>query len=169
MRSSEPAPDFCLPDLHGKIHCLSDYLGKIVILNFWSVECPQSARVDADMKAYLASCDAGVTWLTIASNRNESPGQLRQAALERGLGTVLVDSNLKVADLYAAQTTPHCFLVDREGILGYQGAFDDASFRQPTPSQYYLIAALEAVLNDRDPIPDQTAPYGCTIVRHLSD
>ena len=169
MRSSQPAPDFCLPDLCGITHRLGDYLGKTVIIIFWSAECPQSARVDEEMKAYLVKRDVGVSWLTIASNRNETPEQLRQAALERGLGTVLQDASLQVADLYSALTTPHCFLVDREGILRYQGAFDDASFHQPIPSKYYLIDALEAVLNGKDPVPDQTAPYGCMIVRYPPD
>ena len=31
----QQAPDFSLPDSAGQYHSLSDYLGKVVMLNFW--------------------------------------------------------------------------------------------------------------------------------------
>ncbi|HCC79701.1 MAG: hypothetical protein A2X25_09000 [Chloroflexi bacterium GWB2_49_20] len=169
MRILEKAPDFCLPDMNGNNHCLKDYRGKIVVINFWSAECPQSERVDGELAGYLESRGRQVVVLRIASNINESHEQVRLAAVERGASPVLWDAHQKTADLYAAQTTPHCFLVDRDGLLRYQGAFDDVSFRQRTARQDYLKAALEALLEGREPEPTQTQPYGCMIVRHLPD
>lgn len=38
--NNQPAPDFTLMDMHGQPHTLSALAGKVVILNFWSAECP---------------------------------------------------------------------------------------------------------------------------------
>ena len=103
--------------------------------------------------------------LTLAANANEPPEQLREVAKQRGLSLILRDVNQRVADLYGALTTPHLFVVDQEGILRYQGAFDDVTFRQRSPKRCYLRDAVEAVLHGSTPAPDQTPAYGCSIVR----
>ena len=72
---------------------------------------------------------------------------------------------LNSSDLYAAVTTPHPYVLDQDGILRYQGALDDVTFRQRTPTRFYLRQAVEAVLAGHAPEPAQTSPYGCTIVR----
>ena len=46
MNLNESAPDFELPDLKGIPHRLNNYRGRIIIMNFWSCECPQSERTD---------------------------------------------------------------------------------------------------------------------------
>jgi hypothetical protein len=70
-------------------------------------------------------------------------------------------------DAYEAQTTPHLFVVDASGILRYRGAFDDVTFRQRTPTKFYLRDAVSAVLENRLPDPAETAPFGCAIVRFV--
>ena len=169
MEIMKTAPDFCLPDLEGDRHCLADHPGQVVVINFWSAECPQSARVDEAMSAYEKRLAGQVVFMRIAANKNESLDEIRQAASGRGASLVLWDERQEVADLYAAQTTPHCYLVDANGLLRYQGAYDDVSFRQRSATQHYVIAALEAVLEGREPQPAETAPYGCSIMRQLPD
>jgi peroxiredoxin len=63
MQINQPAPDFDLLDLQGVFHKLSDYRGKIVIINFWSAECPHSERTDHDLLNMLEPCDGNVVWL----------------------------------------------------------------------------------------------------------
>ena len=72
--------------------------------------------------------------------------------------------NLQVREAYGAQTTPHLFVVDADGILRYRGAFDDVTFRQRTPTKVYLREAVTAVMEGRLPAPAETAAYGCAIV-----
>jgi peroxiredoxin len=169
MEIMETAPDFCLPDLDGKMHCLKDHRGKVVLITFWSAECPQSARVDEVLSAYEDRFGAQVVLVRIASNRNETPEAMKRTASGRGVNPLLWDEHQQVADLYAAQTTPHCFLVDADGLLRYRGAFDDVSFRVRNATQLYAARALEAILDGHDPQPAETAPYGCSIVRQLPD
>ena len=167
IHNNAPVPNFTLSDLEGDFHSLENYLGGVLVLNFWSAECPHAARTDQELISYLDEWQDKAVLLSIASNSNESLDTLKRVAAERALPLVLHDPGGQVADLYAAVTTPHVFVIDGEGILRYQGAFDDASFRQRTPTQFYLRQAVEAVLAGRSPDPDQTIPYGCTIVRSL--
>jgi hypothetical protein len=78
---------------------------------------------------------------------------------------VLVDRQHRVADMYAAQTTPHVFVVDGAGRLRYQGAVDDTSFSQRSPSRFFLYEAVQALLAGRSPQVLETRPYGCAIIR----
>ncbi len=161
----QPAPDFSLPDLQGIMHNLREWRGKVVVLNFWSCECPHVARADKLILSYLEEWGERVVLLPLAANVNESPDQLKLTASQRGLDLVLHDREHQVADLYGAVTTPHLFVIDHEGILRYQGAFDDVTFRQRTPTREYLREAVEAVLRGQIPNPDQIPAYGCAIVR----
>lgn len=164
-----PAPDFALPDLEGHLHSLHTYRGRVVVLNFWSAECPWSARTDRDLNAALAGwnaeqTDPRVVLLPIAANANEPVALLREAAAARALSPILRDVDQQVAALYTAETTPHLFVIDAEGILQYQGAPDDVTFRQRTPTRYYLKDAVDALLRGDAPDPCSTKAYGCTLV-----
>ena len=162
------APDFELPDLEGADHRRGECRGRVVVINFWSGECPHSARTDRELADLLKGWGDAVILLTIASNANEPRELLRSAAAARGLSPVLHDSRQEVADLYGAATTPHLFVVDAQGILRYQGAFDDMTFRKRTPAHFYLRQAVEAVMEGRLPDLAETTPYGCTIMRFPS-
>jgi len=155
-----------LPDLGGRIHMLSDYRGRIVIVSFWSAECPHSERADSLLLEALAGWGENVVLLPVAANSNENLELIARVSRQRKLPLVLRDEDHAVADRYEAQTTPHAFLVDSQGCLRYRGAVDDVSFRQREPTQSYLIDAVNALQAGRDPQPAETQPFGCMIVRH---
>ena len=135
MQINQLAPDFELPDLEGKLYRLSNFRGQIVILNFWSCECPHSERTDRAILAMLVQWSDDVVLLPIASNQIETKESLAEAASAHHLPFVLIDKRHTVADLFDAMTTPHVFVIDRDGILRYRGAVDDVSFRQRRPPQ----------------------------------
>ena len=158
----EFAPFFQLEDLESQLVPLVSYRGQVVLLNFWSAECPWAERADQALRDWHKQ----VPVLSIASNASEPFEVLRRAAVERQVAPVLLDSRHEVADLYGAITTPHCFVIDAEGRLRYQGAFDDTSFRQREPTRFYALEALQAVLTGQPVLLPETPPYGCTIIRH---
>jgi peroxiredoxin len=162
----QAAPNFSLYDLNNQLHSLRDYQGRITVMNFWSAECPWVERTDREIQLRLSRWAPEVVFLYIASNQNESMDLLQTTSKERGLPVVLRDTHQNVANLYGAQTTPHFFVIDSTGILRYQGAFDDVSFRKRTPSIQYLDEAVEALLAGRPPNPEYTLPYGCAIVKY---
>jgi peroxiredoxin len=161
------APDFELRDISGHTRRLSDYRGRIVIVNFWSAECPHAERTDRLILACLAQWGADVAILSVAANRSESTQTIIEVANTRGLPTVLVDAEHVVANLYEAQTTPHVFVVDRDGILRYHGAVDDVTFRQRMAKRFYLEEAVEALRAGRTVELTEMPAYGCTIVREI--
>jgi len=166
LELNQLAPDFTLPDLDGRIHMLSDYREQIVIVNFWSAECPHSERFDTDITTRLAQWGDSVALLSIASNANESDEMIMSTARQRKLPVVLRDADQSVADRYEAQTTPHAFVIDRQGILRYRGAVDDVAFRQRVATKFYLKDAVEALLAGQLPETTEVQPFGCTIVRY---
>ena len=166
MQINQPAPDFELPDLDDNLHRLSHYRGRIVIVNFWSCECPHSERTDKAIMAMLMQW-RDVVMLSIASNRSENVEALKTAAEARRLPTVLLDANCTVADLFEAQTTPHVFVIDREGILRYRGSVDDFTFRNRIPTRFYLDLAVESLLNGQLPALAESPAYGCASVREI--
>jgi peroxiredoxin len=167
--NDEPAPNFTLKDLAGISHSLTDYRDQIVIINFWSAECPWSKRCDSELLSLLEVWGDDVTLLTIASNANEPLQMLQQVSTERSLSTVLQDVDHIAANKYSAKTTPHLFVVDKKGILRYQGAFDNITFRQSEATEQYLHAAVENLFSGTHPDPAQTLPYGCALVRHTPE
>ena len=165
MRINEPAPNFRLLDLDGNTVQLSDLRGRIVVLNFWSCECPHSERTDREIMSMLVQWQDEVVLLPVAPNSIETVQAVREAAQVRRLPPVLLDAGHHVADLFQAVTTPHIFVIDRDGILRYAGAVDNASFRLRRPTRFYLDEAVEALLAGRLPEVAETPAYGCAIVR----
>lgn len=153
--------------MQGKPHKLSDFRGRIVVVNFWSCECPHSERADGLIVEWLKEWGGEVELLSIAANRNESAQALEEAVRSRSLPGVLIDAGHVVADLYEAVTTPHVFVVDRDGILRYRGAVDDVTFRHRTASRFFLKEAVDSLLEGHLLPLTETPAYGCAIVREI--
>ena len=167
MQLNQPVPDFELPDLQGKLHKLSDHRGKIVIINFWSCECPHSERADGLLVQWLREWGGQVELLSIAANRNESVQSVQDAVRSRDIPKILIDAEHIVADLFEAVTTPHAFVVDGNGVLRYRGAVDDVTFRNRIATRFFLKETIDALLEGQLPPLTETPAYGCTIVREI--
>lgn len=160
------APDFRLESVGGETYRLQDARGSLLVLSFWSTECPWAKKGDEAFKALDVDWGEDALLWRIASNEDEGAEEMRKVAQERGVGPVLRDDGHVVADLYGAVTTPHVYVIDREGVLRYKGAPNDAAFDDPEPNRNYLAEALEAADRGESPDPAVTDGRGCTIVRH---
>ena len=122
------APDFTLSAVDGGRLSLSDWRGFIVIINFWSAECPWSRRADVLLVYRQLTWEAkGVRIVGVACNANESETEIRYEIANRHLRyPVVLDFDRRMTNLYKAETTPHFFVLDRQGIARYIGALDDA-------------------------------------------
>ena len=178
VQTGSPAPDFTLTDLDGKPHQLSDYKGKIVVLEWNNPDCPfvkkhydNSGNLPKLQKAATAD---GVIWLTINSGAagkqggDYSPTQLK-TYLEKNHAAptaYLPDHDGKIGHLYGAKTTPHLFVVTAAGILAYDGAIDSirsADTADIAKATNYLTAALTAVKAGQPVEKANTEPYGCSV------
>ena len=162
------APGWTLPDLDDNQVSLEDFRDQLLIMNFWSAECPWSLHADQELAVLMKAWGEKVALATVACNANETLDLIRATARARGLPLVLTDPAGMVADLYGAAATPHLFVIDGQGYLRYQGALDDTTFRQRVPTRLYLRLAIEALLEGRLPDSAETPAYGCALVRFVS-
>jgi peroxiredoxin len=163
------APDFTLPIVGGGRFTLSEWRGQLVIINFWSAECAWSRRADVVLVYRQLTWERkGVRIVGIASNVNEPDSEVQYEAQNRRVKfPILFDPEHQVADLYHAETTPHFFIVDRQGLIRYTGALDDSTSKQRRPKVIYVDQAISALLDNRLPAPAVTPPYGCAIIREV--
>jgi len=159
--------DWELVDNRGVSQRLSQYRGTIVVMVFWSAECPVSAEYDAYFSGLLDRYPGGqVVVLGIDSNVHYGQEEISRAVAERRVRfPVLRDADSAIADRFGALTTPHVFILDPAGCLAYEGAVDDRTFRRREATVNYVDQALAALLAGETPEVTQTQPYGCTIVR----
>jgi len=166
-----------LRDLDGEAHSFGQLRGKTVIVHFWSDRCPAERHANPIFKSMEEryADDEDVVMIGIASNKNElgdEPGDdadhselyknLRDKIAEVGYEhTILADHGNRVADMFQAQTTPHCFVIDPEGVVQYAGALDDdPRGRKGDEATNYVADAVAAIAEGEKPETQSTRPYG---------
>jgi peroxiredoxin len=171
----KPAPDFKLADLNGKTHALSDFNGKIVVLEWTNPGCPfvvghyKTGNMQSLQKKYT---EAGVIWLAVNSTSpshrdSKSAQELKDeyTGWKAAYTAQLIDADGKFGKLYDAKTTPHMFIIDQSGNLAYQGAIDDDRSTKggKEATVNYVSQALDELLAGKSVSVKMTKQYGCSI------
>jgi hypothetical protein len=172
----KPAPDFSAVDSNGKSVKLSDYRGKVVVLEWTNDGCPfvQKHYNSGNMQSLQKDeTSKGIVWLSIISS---APGQqgyvsgseANDLTKTRGAApsAVLLDPEGKVGHLYDAKTTPHMFIINADGTLAYMGGIDDKPTANPADiktAKNFVRAALDNVLAGKPVEQAITRPYGCSV------
>ena len=165
-RVGAAAPEFSLPDEQGAPHKLSDYRGKLVVLEWTNPECPYVKRHyrEGTMEKLSEEFDSDVVWLAINSTRSNTPEESQAWKQEQGFEyATLQDAAGEVGHLYGARTTPNMYVIDSEGVLRYSGAIDDDPRGRTDRPRNYVSGAIEALLAAAAPDPSETRPYGCSV------
>jgi peroxiredoxin len=166
------APDFTLKDAAGASHALSAHAGKYVVLEWVNYTCPYVQRqyntgnMPKLQKEYTGQ---DVVWLTICSSApgeggHMAPADIAAANAKHGhAGTAyLVDESGKVGKMYGAKTTPHMFVINPDGTVGYQGAIDSDS-QKLEGAINYVAEYLDLAMEGKPAKTSTTNPYGCGI------
>jgi peroxiredoxin len=165
------SPDFTLTNYDGKTVKLSDYAGKIVVLEWFSYECP-FARYNYEKTTAVNDLvnkfkDKGVVFLAINSTGHQETEKNKEFAEQFKVShPILDDSSGKVGKAYGAKTTPHTFIIDTKGNIAYTGAFDNAPLGKiPEGAQYvnYIDKALTELTAGKTVSIAETKPYGCSV------
>ena len=173
----QPAPDFTLKDLDGKEVKLSSFKGKIVVLEWFNPGCPfvNNAHLKGTLKdeATVQASKNGVVWLAINSGGAGKQGNgleaNREGVKKFGLANpVLLDEGGEVGHAYGATNTPHMFVIDKAGVLQYQGAVDNSpdGERESAPDNKvvaYVDDAVAAISAGRPLAVTETKAYGCGV------
>ncbi len=171
----QAAPDFSAVDTAGKTHKLSDFKGKLVVLEWTNPGCPYvrkhySGNMQSLQKEFT---DKGVVWLAVNSTETESYDYLAPAKLAGWVtekqakpSAVLMDESGKIGQLYGAKTTPHMYIVNPQGQLVYAGAIDSiASSRADdikTATNFVRQGLTESLAGKPVSVAVSRA-YGCSV------
>ena len=111
------AEDFQLADLYGKTQSLSQYRGKIVLVNFWATWCkPCTTEMPAMQKIYDKLRDKG--FVVLAVNELEDDAKVREHIKQYGhTFPVLMDRDNKVANQFGVFGLPVSVFIDEKGII----------------------------------------------------
>ena len=107
--------DFRLTDLAGKEQSLSQYRGKIVLLNFWATWCkPCTTEMPAMQASFDKLRDKG--FVVVAVNELEDDARVREHIKQYGhTFPVLMDRDNKVANQFGVFGLPVSVFIDQEG------------------------------------------------------
>jgi peroxiredoxin len=172
----EKAPDFKLTCYDGKEHSLSELTksGKIVVLEWFALDCPfvvkhysntENSTINKMVEDFK---NDNVVFLAINSANLSHPYGDRERNIERHSQwkmshPILVDSDGRVGRMYDARTTPHMYIIDKDGILKYAGALDNDRSARGIGDTNYVRQALREILAGETVTVSETRPYGCSV------
>ena len=176
VSSGEAAPDFTLSTYDGRSVSLSDFAGKLVVLEWFSFSCPFVASHYREGDGYMQKlqsrlAEQSVVWLTINSNKTAPENSEALAIAESwklASSALLSDRDGEVGRLYGAKTTPEMFVI-QDGAVVYHGAIDDepgflaVRMADRSKTRNYVTEAVAAVRAERAVAVADTKPYGCSV------
>ena len=176
LKVGADAPAFTLTDTSGKKHSLADYKGKFVVLEWFNEGCPfvkkhySSGNMQKLQQEYTGK---DVVWLSINSSAEGQQGHVTPETAPKTISEwnmnatkILLDHDGKVGKQYGAKTTPHMFVIDKQGKLVYQGAIDSkatANAADVADAENYVRVALDNSMAGKPVSNASTKPYGCSV------
>ncbi|MCR6654105.1 MAG: redoxin domain-containing protein [Cellvibrionaceae bacterium] len=171
------APAFSGKTADGSQVDLASLRGKTVVLEWTNHECPyvvkhyeKSGNIP---KLQKEATEDGIVWLQVISSAPGKQGHVDGATavkLNENRGAqpsgVILDSDGAIGKLYAAQTSPHLFIINPQGVLEYKGGIDSIKSAKEddiAKATNYVREALDALAEGKKVPHPSTAPYGCSI------
>lgn len=117
-KDRKPAPEFSLKDSSGKTVKLSDYRGKVVLLNFWATWCPPcQTEIPWFVDFQKQYKDRGFAILGVSLDE-EGWNAVRPYAARKNLNYEVMIGGEDVAQLYGGvNALPSTFIIDRQGRI----------------------------------------------------
>jgi hypothetical protein len=173
-RLGQAAPDFALPDLDGRAVRMSDFRGRVVVLEWFNPECPfvKLNHTKGPLKEMAKRWSPrAVVWLSVNSGAPGKQGNGVEAsragkaryAMENA---ILLDAKGTVGHAYGAKHTPTMYVIDTHGVLVYMGGIDNAPDGDPPGGQpfvNYVEGALADVAAGRSVTTPEAPAYGCSV------
>ena len=118
LRVGQPAPDFTLPGLDGKMVSLSDYRGHVVLVNVWATWCPPCVDEMPSMEKLYRELE-GENFEILAVSI-DALGQKAVAPFMKKYNLsfpALMDPDGTIKTLFQTTGVPESFITNQEGIL----------------------------------------------------
>jgi peroxiredoxin len=174
LAPGQKAPDFSLKDTEGKSHSLKQYIesGKTVVVHWFNPNCPFIVRhyekyptfVELEKK-YRSD---NVVFLAVNSTNPNHPqfgGDVENGKKWGVNYPILLDPAGEIGKLYGAKTTPHAFVITKDGVIRYAGAIDDdpQDERSSKDKVNYVKQALDELRAGKPVTIAESKPYGCSV------
>ena len=172
----KPAPDFSVKNTAGETVDLTSLKGKVVVLEWINYGCPfvkkhyQSGNLPKLQETYTAK---DVVWLSVSSAAEGKQGYQDAAKMaevskkqNNKASHILMDGDGKMGKSYDAKVTPHMFIINKDGVLVYDGAIDSkatAEAKDIETADKLFADALDAVLAGKEVANAKNKPYGCGV------
>ena len=170
-KEKDQSVSFSLKDQDGNTVNLSDYIGKVVVLEWVNPDCPFTKRHYSDkyktaIKLYNKYHQKGVIYIGINSTNYFDQGKNKQWHDSFNLPfSILDDHDGTVGKQFKARSTPHVFVIDKTGKIAYQGAIDNDSYgdKESKDIVNYVDVVVNDLISGKAPSITETTPYGCSV------
>jgi cytochrome oxidase Cu insertion factor (SCO1/SenC/PrrC family) len=175
-RGRRTAPDFSLTDSNGKTQTLSQYKGKIVVLEWNNPECPFVGKHynSGNMQKQQAEATGGRRRLADdqlgaagkQGNLDASGANAYVAKVGASRRPICSIQPAPAGHLYGARTTPHIYIIDAQGVLRYMGGIDSiaSTDKEDLAKATQFVPQVLTELKAGKAVSVTTSqPYGCSV------
>ncbi len=115
----KPAPEFALLDTDGNVRHLSDFRGKVVLINFWATWCAPCRKEFPELVETYDTQKSEI--VVVGINMQENSDRVREFAEEFGADfPILIDPKAEAAEAYRLLGLPSSYFIDQQGVLREQ-------------------------------------------------
>ncbi len=116
------SPEISLNDLNGQAVKLSNYRGKVVILNFWASWCPpcksEMPELDKAAREFASGADAVLLTVNLTDGSRETVDSARKYIVDNKYSmSVLLDTQSRAANAYNITSIPTTYIIDKQGVV----------------------------------------------------
>lgn len=169
-----PLPSFQLPKVTGGELSDKDLKGKITVLAFICNHCPYVKAIEDRWIALARAYQGKANFVAVSANDpadypEDAPHQLKARAKAKNYPfPYLFDESQNFARALGAVCTPDFYIFTDEQRLAYRGRLDDSPRDARLVQRQELKEALDKLLKNETPSPDQRPSLGCSIKWKLS-
>ncbi len=115
------APDFTLTDVDGVPFRLSNQRGKVVVLNFMRTTCSACISEEPHLRELRSRFGADAVMVILSVDPyGDTDSVLRDHRDQNLMRWIAIGDKAEVYKLYAVQSTPTTFIIDKNGYIQYQ-------------------------------------------------
>ncbi len=120
-KEGSPAPDFEGKTIKGKDLKLSNYLGKVVLIDFWASWCPPCREEMPQLiKFYRTHKDSGFEMIAVnIDNDKDNMQHFLDKLFPEPEFPIIVDDNQKIPPLFNIQAMPTTIFIDKKGKIRF--------------------------------------------------